>query len=71
MRQLSLHGNPDDIEGTHDQKLSEAYLAGYFFGREGRRTEGRFDAVGIEIKASAEGIVEGRRTLTALRNGAR
>ena len=35
-------------------------LAGYFFGREGRRTERRFDAVGIEIKAYAEGIVDGR-----------
>ena len=35
-------------------------LAGYFFGREGRRTERRFDAVGIEIKAYAR-----RRTARA------
>jgi hypothetical protein len=27
------------------EKPSEAYLAGYFFGRDGRRTERRFDAV--------------------------
>jgi len=47
------------------QKPSEPYLAGYFFGREGRRTERRFDAVGIEIKAYAEGIVDGRRTARA------
>jgi hypothetical protein len=39
-----------------------AYLAGYFFGREASRTEHRFDAVGVEIKAYAEGIVDGRRT---------
>jgi hypothetical protein len=29
------------------EKPSEAYLAGYFFGREGRRTERRFDDVGV------------------------
>jgi hypothetical protein len=43
----------------------EAYLAGYFFGRDGRRAERRFDAVGVEIKAYAEGIVDGRRTARA------
>jgi hypothetical protein len=47
------------------QEPSEAYLAGYFFGREGRRTERRFDAPGVEIKAYAEGIVDGRRTARA------
>jgi hypothetical protein len=47
------------------EKPSEAYLAGYFFGREGRRTERRFDDVGVEIKAYAEGIVDGRRTAHA------
>jgi hypothetical protein len=44
------------------EKPSEAYLAGYFFGRDGRRTERRFDAVGVEIKAYGEGFVDGRRT---------
>ena len=44
---------------------SEAYLAGYFFGRDGRRTDRRVDAVGVEIKAYAEGIVDGRRTARA------
>ena len=34
------------------EKPSEAYLTGYFFGRAGRRTERRFDAVGVEINAS-------------------
>ncbi|MBV8441012.1 MAG: hypothetical protein JO312_10735 [Hyphomicrobiales bacterium] len=47
------------------EKRSEAYLAGYFFGREGRRTKRRFDAVGVELKAYAEGIVDGRRTARA------
>ena len=47
------------------KKPSEAYLAGYFFGREGRRNERRFDAVGVEIKAYAEGIVDRRRTARA------
>src|SRR5208283_624433 len=47
------------------EKPSAAYLAGYFFGREGRRTERRFDDVAIEIKAYAEGIVDGRRTARA------
>ena len=47
------------------EKRSEAYLAGYFFGREGRRTNRRFDAVGVELKAYAEGIVDGRRTARA------
>jgi hypothetical protein len=47
------------------EKPSEAYLAGYFFGREGRRTERRFDAVVVELKAYAEGIVDGRRTARA------
>jgi hypothetical protein len=47
------------------EKPSEAYLAGYFFGRDGRRTERRFDAVGVELKAYAEGIVDGRRTARA------
>jgi hypothetical protein len=51
VRQLSLHGNPDDIEAHMTEKPSEAYLAGYFFGRDGRRTERRFDAVGVELKA--------------------
>ena len=36
------------------EKPSEAYLADYFFGRDGRRTERRFDAVGVEIKAYAK-----------------
>jgi hypothetical protein len=50
-------------EGAHmTEKPSEAYLAGYFFGRDGRRTERRFDAVGVEIKAYGEGFVDGRRT---------
>jgi hypothetical protein len=53
------------------EKPSETYLAGYFFGRERRRTERRFDAVGVEIKAYAEGIVGGRPPLAPLRNGAR
>src|SRR5580704_3391126 len=44
---------------------SEAYLAGYFFGRDGRPTERRFDAVGVELKAYGEGIVDGRRTARA------
>ena len=44
------------------EKPSEAYLAGYFSGRDGRRTERRFDAVGVELKAYAEGILDGRRT---------
>ena len=47
------------------EKPSEAYLAGYFFGRDGRRTERRFDDVGVEIKAYAEGSVDGRRTARA------
>jgi hypothetical protein len=47
------------------EKPSEAYLAGYFFGRDGRRTERRFDAVGVELKAYGEGIVDGRRTAHA------
>ncbi len=47
------------------EKPSEAYLAGYFFGREGRQTARRFDAVGIEIKAYGEGFVDGRRTARA------
>jgi hypothetical protein len=47
------------------EKPSEAYLAGYFFGTDGRRTERRFDVVGVEIKAYAEGIVDGRRTARA------
>jgi hypothetical protein len=47
------------------EKPSEAYLAGYFFGRDGRRTERRFDDVGVEIKAYGEGIVDGRRTARA------
>jgi hypothetical protein len=47
------------------EKPSEAYLAGYFSGRDGRRTERRFDAVGVEIKAYAEGFVDGRRTARA------
>jgi hypothetical protein len=62
MRQLSLHGNPDDIEAHMTEKPTEAYLAAYFFGRDGRRTERRFDDVGIEIKAYGEGFVDGRRT---------
>jgi hypothetical protein len=62
MRQLSLHGNPDDIEAHMTEKPTEAYLAGYFFGRDGRRTERRFDDLGIEIKAYGEGFVDGRRT---------
>jgi hypothetical protein len=33
------------------EKPSEAYLAGYYFGREACRTKRRFDAVGVEIKA--------------------
>ena len=47
------------------EKPSEAYLAGYFFGRDGRRTERRFDDVGVELKAYGEGIVDGRRTARA------
>ena len=47
------------------EKPSEAYLAGYFFGRDGRGTERRFDDVGVELKAYAEGIVDGRRTARA------
>jgi hypothetical protein len=47
------------------EKPSEAYLAGYFFGREERRTERRFDEVGVEIKAYAEGVADGRRTARA------
>ena len=47
------------------EKPSEAYLAGYFFGRDGRRTERRFDAVGVELKAYGEGFVDGRRTARA------
>jgi hypothetical protein len=31
----------------------------------GCRTERRFDAVGVEIKAYGEGIVDGRRTARA------
>jgi hypothetical protein len=46
-------------------KPSEAYLAGYFFGRDGRRTERRFDDVGVELEAYGEGIVDGRRTARA------
>ena len=46
-------------------KSSEAYLAGYFFGRDGRRTERRFDDLGIEIKAYGEGFVDGRHTARA------
>jgi hypothetical protein len=41
------------------EKPSEAYLAGYFSGRDGRRTERRFDA------AYGEGFVYGRRTARA------
>jgi hypothetical protein len=47
------------------EKPSEAYLAGYFFGRDGRRTERRFDDMGVELKAYGEGIVDGRRTARA------
>jgi hypothetical protein len=47
------------------EKPSEAYLAGYFFGREGRRPERRFDASGDELKAYAEGIADGVRTARA------
>ena len=47
------------------QKATEAYLAGYFFGREGRRTERRFDKPGEEIKAYAQGIVDGLKTTRA------
>ena len=47
------------------EKPSPAYLAGYFFGRDGRRTERRFDDVGVEIKAYAKGSVDGRRTARA------
>jgi hypothetical protein len=47
------------------EKPSEAYLAGYFFGRDGRRTERRFDDVGVELKAYGEGIVDGSRTARA------
>ena len=47
------------------EKPTEAYLAGYFFGRDGRRTERRFDDVGVEIKAYGEGFVDGRRTARA------
>src|ERR1700692_4158638 len=47
------------------EKPSEAYLAGYLFGRDGRRTGRGVDAVGLEIKAYAEGIVDGRRTARA------
>jgi hypothetical protein len=48
------------LKGAHmTQKPSEAYLTGYFFGRDGRRTERRFDDVGVEIKAYT--IVDGRR----------
>jgi hypothetical protein len=65
MRQLSLHGNPDDIEARMTEKPTEAYLAGYFFGRDGRRTERRFDAVDVELKAYGEGFVDGRRTARA------
>jgi hypothetical protein len=46
------------------EKPSEAYLAGYFFGRDGRRTERRFDDV-VELKAYGEGFVDGRRTARA------
>ena len=53
-------------KGAHmTEKPSEAYLAGYFFGREGRRTERRFDEVGVELKAYREGFVDGRRTARA------
>jgi hypothetical protein len=47
------------------EKPSEAYLAGYFFGGDGRRTERRFDTVGVELKAYGEGFVDGRRTARA------
>ena len=47
------------------EKPSEAYLAGYFFGRDGRRAERRFDAAGVELKAYGEGVVDGRRTARA------
>ena len=30
------------------------YLAGYFFGRDGRRTHRRFDAVGVELKGDED-----------------
>jgi hypothetical protein len=53
------------------EKPSEAYLAGYFFGREGRPPERRFDASGDELKAYAEGIADGVRPLAPPRNGAR
>jgi hypothetical protein len=36
-----------------------------FFGRDGGRTERRFDDVGVELKASGEGIVDGRRIARA------
>jgi hypothetical protein len=52
------------------KKPSEAYLAGYFFGRDGRRTERRFDDV-VELKAHGEGIVDGRRTARAAEDGRR
>jgi hypothetical protein len=47
------------------EKPSEAYLAAYFFGRDGRRTERRFNEVGVELKAYGEGFVDGRRTARA------
>jgi hypothetical protein len=47
------------------EKPSEAYLAGYFFGREGRPPERRFDASGDELKAYAERIADGVRTARA------
>ena len=53
------------------ERPSEAYLAGYFFGRNGRRTERRFDAPGVEIKVYAEGIVDGLRIARASEDGAK
>jgi hypothetical protein len=56
----------DMMTGAHmTEKPSEAYLAGYFFGRDGRRTERRFDDVGVELKAYGEGFVDGRRIARA------
>ena len=53
------------------EKPSEAYLAGYFFGREGRRTERRFDEWVLKSKPTPKASSTVAAPLAPLRNGAR